>query len=54
MSFAVSFLSSDCLLVGIGADESVAMFGTFPRSLDWLIVGRELVDSCALWGLVLK
>ena len=48
MSFAVSFPSYDCLLVGRGADESVAMFGTFLRLLDWLDVGRELMDGCVL------
>ena len=48
MSFAVSFPSSDYLLVGRGADESVAMFGTFHRLLDWLDVGRELMDDCVL------
>jgi len=48
VSFAVSFLSFDCLLAGRGADEGVAMFGTFPRLLDWFSVGRELMDGNVL------
>lgn len=48
MSFAVSFPSPNCLLVGRGANESLAMFATFHRLLDWLDVGRELMDVCVL------
>ena len=48
MSFAVSFLSSDCLLVGRGANEGVATFEPFHPLLDWFGVSRELMDGYVL------